>query len=115
MFFGFEAGSIGEMSAVAILIGLVYMIWKKVITWHIPVSIITTVTLFTGIIYIFNPIELYNPIIHLASGGLMLGACFMATDYVTSPMTKKGMIIYGVGIGIVTVAIRLWGAYPEGV
>lgn len=115
MFFGFEAGSIGEMSAVAILIGLVYMIWKKVITWHIPVSIITTVTLFTGIIYIFNPIELYNPILHLASGGLMLGACFMATDYVTSPMTKKGMIIYGVGIGIVTVAIRLWGAYPEGV
>lgn len=115
MFFGFETGSIGEMSAVAILIGLVYMIWKKVITWHIPVSIITTVALFTGIIYIFNPIELYNPIIHLASGGLMLGACFMATDYVTSPMTKKGMIIYGVGIGIVTVAIRLWGAYPEGV
>lgn len=115
MFFGFEAGSIGEMSAVAILIGLVYMIWKKVITWHIPVSIITTITLFTGIIYIFNPIELYNPILHLASGGLMLGACFMATDYVTSPMTKKGMIIYGVGIGIVTVAIRLWGAYPEGV
>ncbi|MBF6597813.1 MAG: RnfABCDGE type electron transport complex subunit D [Fermentimonas sp.] len=115
MFLGIEAGSIGEMSALAILIGLIYMIWKKVITWHIPVSILVTVALFTGILYLINPLELYNPIIHLASGGLMLGACFMATDYVTSPMTKKGMIIYGVGIGFITVAIRLWGAYPEGV
>ena len=115
MFFGIEAGSIGEMSALAILIGLIYMIWKKVITWHIPLSIIVTVAIFSGVIYIINPIELYNPIIHLASGGLMLGACFMATDYVTSPMTKNGMIIYGVGIGFITMAIRLWGAYPEGV
>ena len=115
MLFGFEGGSLGEMSALAILIGLIYMLWKKVITWHIPVSIILTVALFSGIIYIFNPIELYNPIIHIASGGLMLGACFMATDYVTSPMTKKGMIIYGVGIGFVTMAIRFWGSYPEGV
>ena len=115
MFLGIEAGSLGEMSALAILIGLLYMLWKKVITWHIPVSILLTVALFTGVLYLINPIELYNPIIHLASGGLMLGACFMATDYVTSPMTKKGMIIYGVGIGFITVAIRLWGAYPEGV
>ena len=115
MLLGFEAGSLGEMSTVAILLGLLYMIWKKVITWHIPVSILVSVALFTGIFYIINPIELYNPIIHLASGGLMLGACFMATDYVTSPMTRKGMIIYGIGIGLVTVAIRLWGAYPEGV
>ena len=115
MFLGLEAGSIGEMSALAILLGLIYMIWKKVITWHIPISIIATVALFTGIMYLINPLELYNPIIHLASGGLMLGACFMATDYVTSPMTNKGMIIYGVGIGFITVAIRLWGAYPEGV
>ena len=115
MFLGLEAGSIGEVSALAILIGLIYMIWKKVITWHIPVSILVTVALFTGVLYLINPLELYNPIIHLASGGLMLGACFMATDYVTSPMTKKGMIIYGVGIGFITMAIRLWGAYPEGV
>ena len=91
------------------------MIWKKVITWHIPVSILVTVALFAGVLYLINPLELYNPIIHLASGGLMLGACFMATDYVTSPMTKKGMIIYGIGIGFITMAIRLWGAYPEGV
>src|SRR5690554_7564785 len=115
MFLGFEAGSLGEMSVVAILIGLIYLLWKRVITWHIPISILATVALFTGIIYIFDPIPLYNPLIHLFSGGLMLGAVFMATDYVTSPMTKKGMIIFGCGIKVITVAIRLWGAYPEGV
>lgn len=115
MFLGFEGGSIGEISALALLLGLGYMLWKKIITWHIPVSIIVTVALFTGVIYAFNPIDLYNPLIHLFSGGLMLGAIFMATDYVTSPMTKTGMLIYGVSIGIMTVAIRLWGSYPEGI
>ncbi len=115
MFLGLQTGSLGEMSALALVIGFIYLLWKKVITWHIPVSILLTVSLFTGILYIFNPIPLYNPFIHLLSGGLMLGAIFMATDYVTSPMTKKGMIIYGAGIGFITVAIRLWGAYPEGV
>src|SRR5690554_3712300 len=88
MLFGIDTGSIGEMSAIAILLGLIYMIWKKVITWHIPISILITVALFTGVLYIINPIELYNPIIHLASGGLMLGVCFMATDYIASPMTN---------------------------
>ena len=115
MFFGFEGGSIGEMSALALLLGLGYMLWKKIITWHIPVSIILTVGIFTGIIYAFNPLDIYNPLIHLFSGGLMLGAIFMATDYVTSPMTKRGQLIFGISIGVVTVAIRLWGAYPEGV
>lgn len=115
MFLGFEGGSIGEMSALALLLGLVYLLWKRIITWHIPISIIATVAVFTGAIYLFNPEPLFNPLIHLFSGGLMLGAVFMATDYVTSPMTKSGMLIYGVSIGFVTVAIRLWGAYPEGV
>lgn len=115
MFLGTEAGSLGEMSVLALLLGLGWLLWKKIITWHIPISIMATVAIFTGIIYIFNPIPLYNPLIHLFSGGLILGAVFMATDYVTSPMTKKGMLIYGVGIGFITVAIRLWGAYPEGV
>ncbi|HBF95794.1 MAG TPA: Na+-transporting NADH:ubiquinone oxidoreductase subunit D [Porphyromonadaceae bacterium] len=115
MFLGFEGGSIGEMSALALLLGLAYLLWKKIITWHIPVSIILSVALFTGILFIFNPIPMFNPLIHLFSGGLMLGAIFMATDYVTSPMTKSGMLIYGVGIGLITVSIRLWGAYPEGV
>lgn len=115
MFLGTEGGSLGEMSTLALLLGLAYLLWKKTITWHIPVSILATVALFTGILYVFNPVTLYNPLIHLFSGGLMLGAVFMATDYVTSPMTKQGMLIYGAGIGVVTVAIRLWGAYPEGV
>lgn len=115
MFLGTEAGSLGEMSALALLLGLAYLLWKRIISWHIPVSILASVAVFTGILYAFNPVPLYNPLIHLASGGLMLGAVFMATDYVTSPMTKKGMLIYGVSIGIITVCIRLWGAYPEGV
>ena len=115
MFFGLEAGSIGEMSVMALLLGLVYMLWKKIITWHIPVSIIVTVALFAAGMYWIEPSPANNPLIHLFSGGLMLGAVFMATDYATSPLSHKGMIIYGVGIGIVTMCIRLWGAYPEGV
>ncbi len=113
MFLGTEAGSLGEMSVLALLIGLVYLLWKKTITWHIPLSIMGTVALFTGILYAFNPVPLYHPLIHLFSGGLMLGAIFMATDYVTSPMTRKGMLIYGAGIGFVTVAIRLWVLIPK--
>lgn len=115
MFFGIEGGSLGEMSALALLIGLVYLLWKKIITWHIPISIIASVAVFTGILYLINPVPQYNPLIHLFSGGLMLGAIFMATDYVTSPLTKKGMLIYGISIGVISVCIRLWGAYPEGV
>ncbi len=115
MFLGTVAGSLGEISALALLLGLGYLLWKRVITWHIPVSILATVALFSGVLYLFDPVPLYNPLIHLFSGGLMLGAIFMATDYVTSPMTRKGMLIYGAGIGFVTMAIRLWGAYPEGV
>lgn len=115
MFLGTVAGSLGEISALALLLGLGYMLWRKIITWHIPVSILVTVALFSTILYLFNPIPMYHPLIHLFSGGLMLGAIFMATDYVTSPMTKKGMLIYGAGIGFITMAIRFWGAYPEGI
>ena len=115
MFFGLEGGSIGEMSVMALLLGLVYMLWKKIITWHIPISIILTVAVFTGAMFILDPSPANNPLIHLFSGGLMLGAIFMATDYATSPLSHRGMIIYGVGIGVITVCIRLWGAYPEGV
>ncbi len=108
-------GSMGEVSAIALLIGLVYLLMKKIITWHIPVSIIATVFVFTAILHYSNPERfLATPVFHLLSGGLLLGAIFMATDYVTSPMTKNGMLIYGVGIGIITVVIRLFGAYPEG-
>ncbi len=107
------AGCIGEVCALALLLGLVFMLWKKIITWHIPISILVTVFVFCGLLHIANPVYA-NPVSELLSGGLMLGAIFMATDYVTSPMTHKGQIIYGVAIGALTVIIRNWGAYPEG-
>ena len=115
MFIGRMGGSAGEIAAAALLIGLVYLLLRRIITWHIPVSILLTVTVFTGIMWLINPALNPNPLFHLLSGGLMLGAIFMATDYVTSPMVAKGMWIYGIGIGILTVVIRVFGAYPEGV
>ncbi len=115
LFFGNNGGSIGEVSALALLLGLVYMLWKKIISWHIPVSILVTVFVFAGIMHWVDPVKYVSPEFHLLSGGLMLGAIFMATDYVTSPMSTKGMLIYGVCIGLLTVIIRLFGAYPEGV
>ncbi|MCM1332687.1 MAG: RnfABCDGE type electron transport complex subunit D [Bacteroides sp.] len=105
---GFMGGSLGEVSAIALLIGFVYLLCVKVITWHIPVAVLGAVALFTLCIG-------DNIAIELLSGGLILGACFMATDYVTSPMSHKGMIVFGVLIGVITVIIRKWGAYPEGV
>ena len=114
LFFGNNPGCVGEVSALALLLGLAYMLWKTIITWHVPVSILVTVFVFAGIMHLVNP-ELYaSPVVHLFSGGLMLGAIFMATDYVTSPMNHRGMLIYGVCIGLLTVIIRLFGAYPEG-
>lgn len=115
MLLGNMGGSLGEVAAIALLIGFAYMLMKKIITWHIPVSILGTVTIFTGILWLVNPVKFANPLFHLLSGGLLLGAIFMATDYVTSPMSKRGQIIFGVGIGLLTIIIRLWGAFPEGV
>lgn len=112
---GNEGGSMGEVSAIALLLGGIFLLWKKVITWHIPISILVTVAVFTGIMHLVDPITYENPLWHLCSGGLLLGAIFMATDYVTSPMTTRGQLLYGVGIGLITVVIRLWGSYPEGV
>ena len=114
LFIGNNGGCIGEVSAAALLIGLVYMLMKKIITWHVPVSILVTVFVFSGVMYLVNPQIYVSPVIQLISGGLLLGAIFMATDYVTSPMSHKGMLIYGVCIGLLTVIIRLFGAYPEG-
>lgn len=114
LLFGNVGGSLGEVSALALLFGLAFMLYRRIITWHIPVSIIGTVAVLTGVLYLINPETYVNPLYHLLGGGLMLGACYMATDYVTSPMTGKGQIIYGVCIGLLTVIIRLWGAYPEG-
>lgn len=114
LFIGANGGSLGEVSAFALLIGLLYMLWKKIITWHIPVSILATVFVFSGIMHMVNPEMYAAPLTHLLTGGLMLGAIFMATDYVTSPMTHKGMLVYGIAVGFLTVVIRLFGAYPEG-
>lgn len=116
LFLGNVGGSIGEVSALALLIGFAYLLIRKIITWHIPVSILVTVAIFTGILHYANPdVYIGSPEFHLMTGGLLLGAIYMATDYVTSPMTSRGMLIYGVGIGIITVIIRVFGAYPEGV
>ena len=114
MLIGRIGGSLGEVSAIALLLGFAFMLWKKIITWHIPVSILATVFVFTGILYLVNPTVYVNPFIHLLSGGLLLGSIFMATDYVTSPMSKNGMIVYGIGIGLLTAVIRIFGSYPEG-
>ena len=131
-FFGTTGGSLGEISELALFLGFAYLLFRKIITWHIPVTILATVAIFTGLFFAGSMIQtwhssgitdmqilmeaarIYNPLIHLTSGGLALGAIYMATDYVTSPMSKKGMIVFGVGIGILTALIRLFGAYPEG-
>ena len=113
MLLGAMGGSLGEVSALMLLLGTVFMLWKKIITWHIPVSILGTVAVFSTALHLWNPAYVH-PLAVLMSGGLILGACFMATDYVTSPMSHRGQLIYGVCIGLLTVVIRNWGAYPEG-
>lgn len=110
---GQTGGCLGEVSALALLIGLVYMLCRRIITWHIPVSILGTVFVLSGLLHLSNPVYA-SPETVLLTGGLILGSCYMATDYVTSPMTSKGQIIYGVCIGLLTVVIRTFGAYPEG-
>ena len=105
-------GSMGEISALALLIGGLFLICARVISWHIPVSILGTVAVFTAILSAFGIGS--SPLTHMLTGGVMLGAIFMATDYVTSPMTAWGKIIFGIGIGVIVVVIRTWGAYPEG-
>lgn len=114
MFLGQMGGSLGEVSALALLIGFAYLLYKKIITWHIPVTILATVFAFQGILYLANAEQFASPVTHLLAGGLMLGAIFMATDYVTSPMSIPGKIVYAVGIGVLTVIIRNFGSFPEG-
>jgi electron transport complex protein RnfD len=112
---GDMGGSLGEISAIAILIGAIYMFLKKVITWEIPTAYIGSVIIFSGILWMVDPAHYVNPLFHLLTGGLMLGAFFMATDMVTSPMSSKGQLVFGLGAGILTILIRVFGAYPEGV
>lgn len=112
---GQMGGSLGEISAIALILGGLFMIWKKIITWEIPVSVLATVFVFSGIMWMIDPEATADPVFHLMTGGLMLGAIFMATDMVTSPMTRGGQLVFGFGVGLLTILIRLWGAYPEGV
>lgn len=114
MSLGMKSGSLGEISVVALLVGFVWLLVRRVISWHIPVVVLGTMALFSAIMWGVNPDAYMSPLFHLLSGGAVLGAVFMATDYVTSPMTTKGMVIYAVGIGLITMLIRLWGPYPEG-
>ena len=113
--FGQIGGSLGEVSALALLIGFVYLLIRKVITWHIPIAIFGSVAVFSGMLHLLNPDQFIDPLFHLLTGGMILGAVYMATDYVTSPMTHKGMIVYGIGIGVITILIRTFGSYPEGI
>ena len=118
MFNGMVAGSVGEIATLALLLGFIYLLWQKVITWHIPVAVLGSMALFAFVVVLCNGGTgelLYEfPLFHLLAGGAVLGAVYMATDYSTSPMTPWGMIIFGVGIGVITMCIRLWGSYPEG-
>ena len=117
MFLGFIGGSMGEVSAIALLIGGIFLIWKKVISPIIPCCFIGTVLVFAAIYYgvTGDGNALQMAIFHVLAGGVMLGAFFMATDYVTSPLLPMGKVIFGIGCGLITMLIRLWGQYPEGV
>ena len=108
-------GSAGELSAIALLIGFAYLLIRRVIRPYITLSILATVAVFSGIFWAINPAEYTDPLFNILSGGLLLGAIFMATDYVTSPMSAWGGVVFGVGIGLITMLIRYFGAYPEGV
>ncbi|MDD7347904.1 MAG: RnfABCDGE type electron transport complex subunit D [Clostridiales bacterium] len=117
MFLGFIGGSLGEVSAIALIIGGVFLIAKKIILPHTPIAFIGTVFVIALVYYGFSGDgnALQMAVFHICAGGVMLGAFFMATDYVTTPIMPKGKIVFGIGCGIITMAIRLWGAYPEGV
>lgn len=112
---GNMGGSLGEMSAIALLLGGIYMVIRKVIDWQVPLAIIGTVFIFAGVFHLIDPQYYIDPTFHLFTGGLMLGAIYMATDMVSSPMNMAGKMIYAVGIGLITIVIRFWGAYPEGI
>ncbi|MCK4851733.1 MAG: RnfABCDGE type electron transport complex subunit D [Candidatus Omnitrophica bacterium] len=115
LFFGNVAGSLGEGSALAILPGLVYLLYRKIIDYRIPAAYAVTVAVFSGAAYLIAPEKFMPPLFHVLAGGFLLGAVFMATDPVTSPVTKKGRWIFGIGCGLITMTIRLWGGLPEGV
>lgn len=115
LFLGTMGGSLGEISALLLLAGGIYLLFRKIITWHIPVSILVAMFVYSGIFRLISPENYMDPLFHILAGGAILGAVYMATDMVTSPMNRKAQLIYGAGIGIITMTIRLFGAYPEGI
>ncbi|MGP1514646.1 MAG: RnfABCDGE type electron transport complex subunit D [Bacteroidales bacterium] len=115
LFLGAIGGSFGEVSAFAIIIGGIFMLCRKIITWHIPIAFLGSAFIFAGILWFINPSQFVNPLYHLLAGGMMLGAVFMATDMVTSPITYKGQLIFGCGCGLLTIIFRCFGPMPEGV
>jgi len=115
LLWGNTAGSLGETCAILFLVAGVYLIWRGIINWRIPVSILLMVAVFSGIFWLIDPKEYASPLFMLLSGGLLLGTMYMATDLVTSPITPKGLWVYGLGIGFFVVLIRTWGGLPEGV
>ncbi len=118
MMFGSIPGSLGEVAALLLILGGCYLLYRKVISWHIPVAVLGTMAIFALLYGVMTGYEVVDAGLfasfHILAGGALLGAIYMATDYATSPMNHKGMLIYGVGIGVITMLIRLWGAYPEG-
>lgn len=112
---GFQGGSLGEVSALALILGAIYMLFRKIITWHTPTAYIGSVVIFSGILWLVDPTQFVDPMFHLLTGGMILGVFYMATDMVSSPMSAKGQLIFGAGAGILTILIRVFGAYPEGV
>ncbi|MCU0662499.1 MAG: RnfABCDGE type electron transport complex subunit D [Myxococcota bacterium] len=115
LFIGQLNGSLGETSAAFLLLGGLFLLVRRIITWHIPVAYIGTVAVIAAITHAVDPAQYASVAFHVFTGGLMIGAFFMATDYVTSPMYPMGKLIFGVGCGVLTMVIRLWGGYPEGV
>ncbi len=115
LFWGNTGGCLGETCSIALLVGALYLLLRKVIDWRIPAGIIISLTVFTGIFWILRPEKYASPLFHVLSGGLLIGAFFMATDMVTSPLTSLGSWIYALSIGLIVSLIRLFGGYPEGV
>jgi len=115
MLIGTTAGSLGETSALLLLVGGLFLIFKGYIKWYVPVSFIATVFVLTGLMWLIKPDSYASPVLHILSAGLILGAFFMATDMVTTPVSAKGMVVFGIGCGLITAVIRLFGAFPEGV
>jgi Na+-translocating ferredoxin:NAD+ oxidoreductase subunit D len=115
LFLGNTSGSLGETCGVVLILAGLYLAWRKIINWRIPVGILLAVAVLSGVLYLIDSEKFASPIFMILAGGMLLGTVYMATDLVTSPLTQKGIWIYSIGIGVLVVLIRVWGGLPEGV